>query len=62
MIDDRVLPGRHIGRGAYHAKMSRAYRRHQGLVRLINHNIHRDRKNVSYLLPFALGWKNVDGC
>jgi hypothetical protein len=35
MIDKRVLPGRHIGHDVHRAQMSRAYRRHQGLVRLI---------------------------
>ena len=35
MLDKRVLPGRHIGHGAHSAQMPRAYRRHQGLVRLI---------------------------
>ena len=35
MIDERILSGRHIGHGAHNAQMPRAYRRHQGLVRLI---------------------------
>jgi hypothetical protein len=65
MIDDRVLPGRYIGHGVLHAKMSCAYRRHQGLVRLINHIVlafhTKSFLRLSCSSSILLGGKSVGG-
>ena len=64
-IDDRVLLGCYIRHGVLYAKMSFAYRRHQGLVRLINHIVlafHTKRFfRLSCSSSILLGGKSVGG-